>query len=330
MQVPNWPLARAPLCWGAMPPSDDSSPAGRLARLNDLSPSTRGALWMSGAALTFSAMNTIIRVVGQELPPFELAFFRNFFSLVVMLPWIAHYGLGSLNLRRFKLYSLRALLGLVSMLCWFAAVAMIPLAEAIALSFTGPLFATAAAALVLRETVGWRRWGAVVVGFVGVLIIVRPGQVELSLGATLVLLSALCMAAGALLVKTLARTEPAPAIVAYMVIYLAPMSLVPALFVWQWPEPRHWLPLFALGAFGALAHLCYTRALAAADASAVMPFDYLRMPFGAAMAYGVLAEVPTVWTWTGAGVIVASTMYIAQREIALRRRRLSAPDVAAP
>jgi drug/metabolite transporter (DMT)-like permease len=281
---------------------------------------------MSGAAVTFSAMNTVIRVLGQELPAVELAFFRNFFSLLVMLPWIARYGLGSLNLRRFRLYSLRALLGLISMLFWFSAVAMIPLAEAIALSFTGPLFATAAAALVLRETVGWRRWAAVIVGFVGVLIIVRPGQVEMSLGASLVLLSALCMAAGALLVKTLARTEPAPAIVAYMVIYLAPMSLVPALFVWQWPQPQHWFPLFVLGAFGALAHLCYTRSLA----SAVMPFDYLRMPFGAAMAFVLLAEVPTVWTWAGAGVIVASTMYIAQREMQLRGRRPGAPDVAQP
>ncbi|MCC6468796.1 MAG: DMT family transporter [Alphaproteobacteria bacterium] len=285
---------------------------------------------MSAAAIAFSAMNTIIRMLGQELPPVELAFFRNFFSLIVMLPWILHYGLGSLNLRRFKLYSMRALMGLVSMLCWFTAVSLIPLAEAIALSFTGPLFAVAAAAVVLREKVGWRRWGAVVVGFIGVLIIVRPGQVELSLGATLVLLSALTMAAGAMLVKTLARTEPAPAIVAYMVIYLAPMSLIPALFVWQWPQPHHWIYLIVLGGIGALAHLGYTRALAAADASAVMPFDYLRMPFGAAMAYALLAEVPTAWTWAGAGVIVASTMYIAQREIFLRRRREPLPEVAAP
>ncbi|MCC7048277.1 MAG: DMT family transporter [Alphaproteobacteria bacterium] len=300
-----------------------------MAYFHGLPAATCGALWMSVAAVTFSAMNAIIRLLGQELPPVELAFFRNFFSLVVMLPWILRYGLGSLNLRRFKLYSMRALMGLVSMLCWFSAVALIPLAEAIALSFTGPLFAVAAAAVVLREKVGWRRWGAVIVGFIGVLIIVRPGQVELSLGATLVLLSALTMAAGALLVKTLARTEPAPSIVAYMVIYLAPMSLIPALFVWEWPQPQHWPYLIALGSIGAVAHLAYTRALAAADASAVMPFDYLRMPFGAAIAFALLGEIPTIWTWTGTGVIVASTMYIAQREIFLRRRRQAVPEMTA-
>jgi len=311
-----------------MPPSDDSAPAATASPFRDLPPAAQGALWMSGAAVTFSAMNTIIRVYAHEVPPFQLVFFRNFFSLIVMLPWILHFGLGSLKTARVKLYSMRATLSLLSMLCWFTALALIPLAEAIALSFTGPLFATAGAAVVLREKVGWRRWGAVVVGFLGVLIVVRPGQVDLSLGATLALLSALCMAAGSLMVKTLARTEPAPAIVAYMVIYLAPMSLIPALFVWVWPTPGAWAMMVVLGVFGALAHLCFTRSLAVADASAVMPLDYLRLPFGAALAYVVLFEVPTVYTWAGAGVIVASTMYIAHREIKLRREK--PPGVAAP
>lgn len=316
-----------------MPPSDDSarlarSGTGALAAFRDLPPAAQGALWMAGAAITFSAMNTIIRVYAQDVPPFQLVFFRNFFSLLIMLPWIVHYGLGSLKTSRVKLYSVRASLSLLSMLCWFTAIALIPLAEAIALSFTGPLFATAGAALVLREKVGWRRWGAILVGFLGVLIVVRPGQVDLSLGASLALLSALCMAAGSLMVKTLARTEPAPAIVAYMVIYLAPMSLIPALFVWQWPPLSAWPWLVVLGIFGALAHLCFTRSLAVADASAVMPLDYLRLPFGAAMAYAVLTEIPTVYTWAGAGVIVASSMYIAQREIKLRRQKPA--EVAAP
>lgn len=316
-----------------MPPSDEStrlgrSTAGALTAFRALPPAAKGALWMSGAAVTFSAMNTIIRVYAEDVPPFQLVFFRNFFSLLLMLPWIVHYGLGSLKTSRLKLYSMRSTLSLLSMLCWFTAISLIPLAEAIALSFTGPLFATAGAALVLREKVGWRRWGAVLVGFAGVLIVVRPGQVELSFGATLALLSALCMAAGSLLVKTLARTEPAPAIVAYMVIYLVPMSLVPALFVWQWPPLGAWPWLAVLGLFGALAHLCYTRSLAAADASAVMPLDYLRLPVGAAMAYVFLFEVPTIYTWAGAGVIVASSMYIAQREIKLRRQKPAA--VAAP
>ena len=224
-----------------------------MATFRALPPAAQGALWMSGAAVTFSAMNTIIRVYAHEVPPFQLVFFRNFFSLLIMLPWIVHYGLGSLKTSRVKLYSMRSTLSLLSMLSWFTAIALIPLAEAIALSFTGPLFATAGAAIVLREKVGWRRWAAVLVGFIGVLIVVRPGQVELSFGATLALLSALCMAAGSLMVKTLARTEPAPAIVAYMVIYLVPMSFLPALFVWQWPPLGAWPWRGVLGGFCARA-----------------------------------------------------------------------------
>ncbi|MCK6449894.1 MAG: DMT family transporter [Alphaproteobacteria bacterium] len=311
-----------------MPASDEVAPPARRAILRDLSPATRGALLMICAAVVFSAMNTIIRVLAAELPAFEIAFFRNFCALIFMLPWVARYGMSSLRTERIKLYSMRALAGLASMLCWFTAVTLIPLAEATALSFTGPMFATAGAALLLRETVGWRRWGAVVMGFVGVLIIVRPGAVDLSFGASLALASAVFMAAGSLLVKTLSRTEPTGAIVSYMVIYLAPLSLIPALFVWVWPPMSTWPYLAALGLLGAIAHLCYTGALAAADASAVMPLDYMRLPAVALFAYAMFAEVPTVWTWAGAGVIILASTYIAQREMRLRRQR--APAVAAP
>ena len=311
-----------------MPASDEVAPPARRALLRDLPPATRGALLMICAAVVFSAMNAIIRILAADLPAFEIAFFRNFCALIFMLPWVARYGMSSLRTDRIKLYSMRALAGLASMLCWFTAVTLIPLAEATALSFTGPMFATAAAALVLRETVGWRRWGAVAFGFVGVMIIVRPGAVDLSLGASLALASALFMAAGTILVKTLSRTEPTGAIVAYMAIYLAPLSLIPALFVWVWPPMSTWPYLAALGILGAIAHLCYTGALAAADASAVMPLDYMRLPAAALFAYALFAEVPTVWTWAGAGVIVLASTYIAQREIRLRRQR--APAVAAP
>lgn len=297
-----------------------------MAFIRDLSPVAKAALLMVAATVMFAWMNAIVRMCSTELPPVELAFFRCLFSLLVMLPWIAHYGVSSLKTQRIKLYSVRAILQIVSMICWFTAVASIPLAEATALSFTGPLFATAGAAVVLRETVGWRRWGAVAVGFIGVMIVVRPDTMNLSLGATLALSSALLAAAGMLMVKSLARTEPTPAIVAYMMIYLTPLSLLAALPVWEWPrlEILPWLML--LGLLGAVAHLCFTYALATADASAVMPYDYLRLPAAAAIAYLMFAEVPTVWTWIGGAVIALSTMYIAHREMVLRRRR-TAPEI---
>ena len=311
-----------------MPPAERSAPAGPFAFTHGLSAPLKGALWMSTAAVGFAVMNAIIHRLATEVPALELAFFRNVFSLFFMLPWVARYARLCLSSGHVKLYSLRALTACVSMLCWFTAVALLPLAEAIALSFTGPLFATAGAALVLREHVGWRRWTAVAVGFLGVLIIVRPGAVALSLGTILCLCSAVTMAMGVLMVKTLARTEPAPAIVAFLAFYLAPMSLPPALLVWTWPSLSVYPYLVVLGLFGALAHVCYTRALAAADASLVVTFDYLRLPFSAAIAYVWFAEVPTMWTWLGAGVIAAATSYIAQRELVVRGAAARRMDMA--
>jgi drug/metabolite transporter (DMT)-like permease len=292
-----------------------------MAFLRDLSPAAKAALLMVAATALFALMNALVRLATETLPPAEVAFFRCFFSLLAMLPWIARYGLSAMKTQRIKLYSVRSLLAAVSMICWFTAVATIPLAEATALSFTSPLFTTAGAALVMREQVGWRRWSAVAVGFLGVLIVLRPGAVAPSPGAALALTSALLGAVGMLMVKSLARTEPTPAIVAYMMIYLTPLTLIPALPVWQWPALSLWPWLAALGLLGAVAHLCLTHALAMGDASAVMPYDYLRLPAAAAIAYLMFAEVPTAWTWIGGAVIALSTMYIAQRELALRRQR---------
>ena len=164
-----------------------------------------------------------------------------------------------------------------------------------------------------------RRWAATLVGFLGVLIILRPGFAELSLVMLLPIGAALFQAMGALLVKSLSRTEGAGTVVAYMNLLLTPMSLVPALFVWQWPS---WWVLGIcafVGFTGALAHVAFTRAYALADASAVMPFDYMRLPFTAALAFLLFAEIPDFWTWVGAAVIAASAIYIGHREARLAR-----------
>ncbi|MGH6931804.1 MAG: DMT family transporter [Dongiaceae bacterium] len=209
-------------------------------RLSTLPPPILAALWMLGASLLFAALSALIRHLGQQMHPFEVAFFRNLFGLAFMLPWLVRIGFGILRTRRFGLYLSRSTLSLVSMLCWFSALPMLPFEQAVALSFTAPLFATMGAALILRETVRARRWTATVLGFVGVLIILRPGVIGaagatdfISLGAFLAIASAMLSAGLTLIVKDLARTEASDAVVTYMVLLLTPMSLGPALFVWQ-------------------------------------------------------------------------------------------------
>jgi drug/metabolite transporter (DMT)-like permease len=224
-------------------------------------------------------MNVLIRIAAQAMHPFEVAFFRCLFGLVFILPWIVRSGPLLLRSRNRGFFLLRAGIGLVSMATWFYGITVVPLATATAVNFTAPLFATLAAALVLHEDVRLRRWSAVVIGFVGVLVIMRPGSARLDANLFLLLLSAATAAMNNITVKFLARTEPPSRIVAFFMIYLTPLSLIPALFVWQWPAPSTFGALIGLGGLGTIAHFSVARALAAADASACAPFEFARLPF---------------------------------------------------
>lgn len=274
----------------------------------------QAAIMMVAAAACFATMAALVRVITQDMHPFETAFFRNVFGLAFMLPWIMRGGVGQLRTSHMGLYALRGAIGVVAMFTWFYALKITPLGDAIALSFTTPLFATILAALVLRETVRMRRWTATAIGFIGMLIIVRPGFEDLGLGAGLVLISALAISAATIVVKTLSRTEDPNAIVTYMVLFLTPLSLIPALFFWTWPTAEQWGLCILMGLAGTAGHSCFTRAFRGVDASAVMPFDYARMPFAALLGFLLFMETPDVFTWIGAGVIAASSAYIAHRE----------------
>jgi drug/metabolite transporter (DMT)-like permease len=195
----------------------------------------------------------------------------------------------------------------------------VPLATATAVNFTAPLFATVAAAFILHEDVRLRRWSAVVLGFLWVLVIMRPGGQSLDANLLLLLLSAATAAMNNITVKFLARSEPPARIVAFFMIYLTPLSLVPALFVWQWPNLASLGALFGLGCLGTIAHLSIARALAAADASACAPFEFARLPFAALIGFVWFGEITDLWTWVGGGIIAGSSIYTAHREARLAR-----------
>ena len=275
-----------------------------LARARNLPAPVQGALYMTAAAFAFSWMNIAIRAVSAEMDPLQIAFFRNLFALMFMLPWLASAGLDGLKTERLKHHLLRAAIGMAAMVCWFYSVALLPLAEAVALNFTVPLFATAGAALIL-----------------GVLIILRPGFAEVTPVTALPVAAALFMAFSVLIVKSLSRSDSPQVVVFYMNLFLTPLSLVPALFVWRWPDGWALLLLVLVGLLATLAHLALTRSYQKADASAVIPFDYARLPFVALFAYFLFGEQPDLWTWVGAGVITASAIYIARREAQVARER---------
>jgi drug/metabolite transporter (DMT)-like permease len=264
-------------------------------------------------------MIILIRHLTATFDPLQVVFFRNVFGLIAMLPWLAGQGVGALRTQRLGLHAARATIGIVSMICWFTALSLMPLAQATALSFTAPIFTSVLAVILLGEVMRLRRWTATAVGLLGTLIIVRPGYASMEPAALLAIASALLGAASPIFVKVMARTESTGAIVMYMVLFTTPLSLVPALLVWQTPSLAEFGFAALLGLAGTLGHLCYTRALASADATVVMPFDYLRLPAVALIAYLVFAEVPLIWTWIGGAIIAASSLYMMLREAKLRR-----------
>jgi drug/metabolite transporter (DMT)-like permease len=284
-----------------------------------LPPPAQAAVWMTLGAIAFAVMSGVIRHLSGELHPFVVAFHRSLFALLWMLPWILRDGRRVLRTGRPLFYGVRAGFQLVSMMAGFYGVAYMAIADATAISFTGPLFATIGAALILKETVRLRRWCATLVGFAGVLVVVQPGPETFNPVALFVLLGAAANAGSFLAVKSLSRTESPTVIVVFMVIYLVPLSLIPALFVWSWPSWSALPWLVVMGAFGTLGHMAMTRGFAAAEMSVVLPFDYLRLPFAALMAYLCFAEVPDAQTFAGTAIIAAASIYIAHRESKLAR-----------
>ena len=288
----------------------------------------RGALWMVFSCACFSVMMAMVRAATVEMDPIQVAFFRNLFGLMWMLPWVLRVGFAGLRTRRLGLHVFRSVAGTGAMFSFFTAISVIPLAEVTALTFTVPLFTTIGAALLLGETVRARRWSATAVGFLGTLIVLRPGVEALSPAAMLALLAAALIAVAMLTMKALSRTESPNAIVVYMGLLMTPLSFPPALFVWQTPtDPTTWLLLLAIGLAATGGQIGLTHAFAAADASAVLPVDFIRLVFASVLGFVLFDEVPDGWTWVGAAVIISATVYIARREaqVAAGTRKDPAP-----
>ena len=275
---------------------------------------------MTGASFCFATLNLIIRFAAEELQTMQIAFFRALFALLVMLPWAIRAGAASLRTAHLKTYIARSLVSVVSMYLWFTAVIALPLADAVALNFTAPLFVTIGAALILREVVGIRRWTATAIGFFGTLVVVRPGFAEVSVYTALPILAAGCVAINTLIVKRLSQHDSPGTIVLYMNLLLTPFCLIPALFVWVWPSPKVWMLVIFLGLMAAFAHILFTRAFLHSDASAIQPFDYTRLPFVALFGYLFFAEIPSPWLWLGGAMIASAAIYTAKRETSAKGR----------
>ncbi len=282
---------------------------------------------MLGSTVLFGLMTIAIRLASQTLHTFEVAFFRNFFGLVAVTPLLLHHGPSLLRTDHLPRYLVRCTIGIASMLCGFWAIGHLPLAQAVALSYSTPIFVTIAAVIFLGEQVRARRWTAVALGFVGVLIIVRPGTQGFALGTLVALSAAVLSGIVSIQIKQLSRLEPADRIVLYTTLLWVPMSLVPALTVWEWPQGITWLWVVAAGFLGSGGHMLWTRALKLGDVSALTPISFMQLPIVALAGWLLFQEPLDRWTAVGAGVIFAANAYIAHREAQLARRAATSAPV---
>lgn len=297
---------------------DDRNPkrggvTGTIRRAYADAGSLRAVLMMLLATLLFSGMHATIRYMSRELHPFEIVFFRNLFGIIVVLPWFLRYGLKPLRTTRFPLHATRSCLNICSMICFFYALSITPLAEAATLTFMGPIFSTVFAVLFLKEVVGLRRWIAIFIGFAGTLVILRPGFSDVGLGPLLAVSSAIIWAVTVIGIKELTKTDNSVTITSYMILLLVPLALIPASFVWEWPTWRQLGWLCLLGTLGSSGHLLMNQALREAETNVVMSLDFVRLIWVALIGFVVFSELPNIYTWIG-GLMICGGVVLTYRD----------------
>ena len=275
----------------------------------------KGIAWMALTGLLFVAVTGIVRHLGTDMSPVQAAFIRYAMGVVIMAPIILRVRWTRIASGRVGMFLTRGLVHGAGVMLWFYAMAHIPIAEVTALGFTAPIFTTIGAALFLGEKVRARRIGAVLMGFAGALIILRPGIAVIDPGAIAQLVAAPLFAASFILAKKLTETDPTRVIVGGLTIIVTLVLLVPALLVWRTPTLVELGWLFATASFATAGHLTLTQAFRAAEITATQPVAFLQLVWATLLGYYAFGETPDMFTWIGAAVIVASATYIAHREL---------------
>ena len=278
------------------------------------SPQTKAIILNISSIVLFSIMVIFIRKASESLHILEVVFLRNLLALIVMLPIIKSIGLAAIKMKNTQLFFMRGFVGAIGMIAGFTCLTLIPLAQATAISFSQPLFITIGATIFLGEIIKARRIAAIIVGIIGMLIIVQPGFNSLSLGIILAIISALALSVNALIVKKLTLTDTPHAIIIWMVVMLIPITLIPAIPVWEWPSLEAWLYLWGIAILGTLAHFSWTKSYAMADITSLEPIGFIKLPIMALLGWMIFSEIPGTWTWVGGLIIFMSTIYISQRE----------------
>ncbi len=302
--------------------SHDDKPAAPAADRN-----LEGALWMVASAVAFTAMTTLIKYLGDDYPASLQTFYRQLAGFIILLPIILKRRRAAFATTRPGILIFRSAAGTLGMILSFYAFQKMPLADANALSFTRTLWLVPLAALVVRETVGPLRIGAAVIGFIGVLIMLRPGVGgEFAIGwpAAAMLASSFLFALTITGMKVMTRDHSPTVLLVWAATLGLLMGIPGAFFTWRWPEPFDLVLLGAMGVLGTITQGCYIKGMSIGDAGAMAPIDYIRLVFTVIVGVALFHEIPNIWTVVGSGVVVVSTLFITWREHQISKTKAAA------
>jgi drug/metabolite transporter (DMT)-like permease len=289
-----------------------------------LTPNLRGALWMLASAVGFTAMTTLIKFLGPDYPAALQTFYRQLAGVIVLLPLMARDWKAAFRTTRPGILIFRSSAGVLALIMGFYAYQKLPLADANALSFTRTLWLVPLAAFVLREPIGPLRIGAALVGFVGVLIMLRPGSGGAAAWTgwpqACALASAFLFALTITGMKVMTRDHSPFVLLVYAAVLGLVFAIPPALFVWTWPSLPDLGLLAAMGVIGTFTQGAYIKGMEAGEAAVMAPIDYTRLVFAVGAGFLLFHEVPQPAVVAGAAIVVASTLFISWREHQLSKR----------
>ncbi len=277
-------------------------------------PQRAAAIYMLISTMGFSLMNVFVRMAAESLSPTGLVTLRNLLTLTLLLPFVAPRRFAAIRTARLKGHIGRSMVGAVGMLAWTYSLTLMPLTHATALSFTTPLLVTLLAILLLKEKADARHLLALLVGFLGTLIILRPAAEGFDLNSLWVLLATASWATTSMFIKSLTKTEPPIAMVFYMNLFMFLIALPFAAGDWHWPEATTWLVLLGVSVCSILMHFTLVKAYMLAPVVTLMPIDFMRLVFTSILAYLFFGETSDLTSWIGAAIIIGSALYIATRK----------------
>ncbi len=284
----------------------------------------RGALLILLAAFFTAAMTALVKHIGQKFAVAEILFIRQICVLMILSPVILGNRQTVFKSTYKRVYFLRACFSTIAMFTGFTAVVHLPLAEVASISFGRTLFATLLAIVVLKETVGIRRWTGTLIGFAGVLIVVRPDSDNFNIYALMAITSAFFVASNMIILRKITQIDPPSTIMSYQAILITLVMAGPAYYYWQTPNLDELLIIVLAGTLMSITQYLTIQAFKAGEAAAIAPMEYVRLLFATALGVYFFDEVPTLWTLAGALVIIGSTFYTMHRNV-VRKQKIVAP-----